>query len=241
MRLVFAIVGFSAFVLAYGFVLTHFIPKRLYSFLNIFMSLGSILFGLFFGATLDDMHLAQDAWQRGILWGLAITVPIVFAVLFILLIPRFRHIFIDHPSKLNKKRSILYELGFRVPFGTALSEEVLFRGVLLGLLLTRYDTWVAVICSSLIFGLWHIAPTWKTLRSNIALQELVGEQRRFHGLSILVSVLTTALAGVVFCLLTLKSDSVIAAWIAHSAINGFSVAGGLIAHRLHLKAKQTKQ
>ena len=47
----------------------------------------------------------------------------------------------------------------RIPFGTVLLEETLFRGVLLALALRRWSVATAVIVTSAIFGLWHVVPT----------------------------------------------------------------------------------
>jgi uncharacterized protein len=238
MQFIFVILGFAIFVLVYGFVLSHFVPKRFYSFLNILMALGSVVFSRLYGLTFEEMGLGQEAIKNGLLYGLLVILPIASAIAIMLLIPRLRHFFTDQPSKLAGKRSVLYELGFRVPFGTAFSEEILFRAVLLGLLLNHYSVVTAIVASSVVFGLWHIAPTWQTLRKNLALQELVGSQKSLHGLSILGAVVSTAVAGIAFAWLRTWSGSVIAAWIAHCAINSFSIAGGLLAHRFHLKANK---
>ena len=46
----------------------------------------------------------------------------------------------------------------RIPIGTTVFEELLFRSVLFALLVRLRDVCVAVIMSSIVFGLWHVAP-----------------------------------------------------------------------------------
>lgn len=56
----------------------------------------------------------------------------------------------------------------RIPRGTALGEEAMFRGALLGLFLRRHTRPTAVLASSTRFGLWHVLPTLDTLDANPA-------------------------------------------------------------------------
>ena len=56
-----------------------------------------------------------------------------------------------------------FETFVRIPLETALAEEIIFRGVLLGLgLRSRYAVG-AVVSSSIWFGLWHVYPTLGSL------------------------------------------------------------------------------
>ncbi len=107
---------------------------------------------------------------------------------------------------------------WRIPVGTAAFEEVAFRAVLLGSVLTVTSPVRAVVISSVAFGLWHIAPTMVALRINdvaVVSAEGVG--------SIVGAVVVTALAGVGFCLLRLGSKSLLAPVLAHWATNSFGL------------------
>jgi uncharacterized protein len=116
--------------------------------------------------------------------------------------------------------SVLFVVLVRIPIGTALFEEVLFRGVLLAELRTRLRPLVAVALSSVVFGLWHIPPTIVALSLN---DVAVGSAA---GLSAIVSaVLVTTVAGVGFCWLRLRLDSLVAPLVVHWAVN----AGALLA------------
>ena len=112
---------------------------------------------------------------------------------------------------------------WRIPVGTALFEEVVFRGALLGLLLQVTSPTRAVVLSSVVFGLWHVAPTIVTLRINdIAVVSAPGLG------AIAGAVAVTTVAGVLFCLLRLGSGSLLAPVLAHWATNSV----GLVAAAL---------
>jgi uncharacterized protein len=116
--------------------------------------------------------------------------------------------------------SVLFVVLIRIPFGTALFEEVLFRGVLLAEVRSRLRPLAAVVLSSVVFGLWHIPPTIVALRLN---DVAVGSAAGLSG--IVGAVLVTTVAGIGFCWLRLRVDSLVAPVVVHWAIN----AGALLA------------
>ncbi len=54
----------------------------------------------------------------------------------------------------------------RIPLGTALAEEVAFRGVLQALAEQRTTPWRAALRTNLWFGLWHVVPTLHAVAAN---------------------------------------------------------------------------
>ena len=62
----------------------------------------------------------------------------------------------------------------RIPLGTAVAEETIFRGAVLGLLTQRHPRARAVAVSSALFGCWHVLPTLDTLALN-PVGEAVGD------------------------------------------------------------------
>jgi membrane protease YdiL (CAAX protease family) len=100
----------------------------------------------------------------------------------------------------------------RIPLGTAVFEEVLFRSVLLGIWLARGSTRSAMWRSSVLFGLWHIVPAWESA-GGTGLEVASG---------VVGTVLITALAGVLFALQRLWSTSVLAPIFAHWATNSLA-------------------
>lgn len=130
---------------------------------------------------------------------------------------------------------ITYEATIRVPFGTALIEEVLFRGVLLGLLLQQNSLIVAIIISAVIFGLWHIFPTIAMLEDNKILARANKDLKKRKYGSIVGIVLITASAGLVFAWLRIIANSIVAPWLVHWSINSSGMLGVAIARKLESK------
>jgi uncharacterized protein len=122
--------------------------------------------------------------------------------------------------------AVAYEVLLRIPLGTALFEEVAFRGVLLALVAEQRGPVVGVVVSSVVFGLWHIGPGIATLRIN-------DPDISLAGLSVGVTsmVLVTTVAGVVFCWLRIRSRSLLAPILAHWATNAFGLLGAVVSRR----------
>jgi uncharacterized protein len=111
----------------------------------------------------------------------------------------------------------------RIPLGTALFEEVAFRGVLLAALLRITSTSGAVAWSSVVFGLWHVAPTMVALELNGVAPLSLG------GLSAVAGgVIVTTVGGVVFALLRVRSGSLVAPILAHVATNSLALLAAAV-------------
>jgi hypothetical protein len=110
-----------------------------------------------------------------------------------------------------------YETAIRIPIGTALAEELLFRGALLALFRRRYSTAGAVAVSSLLFGCWHLLPARQSVADNSSGGTADTSLRT---LALMVgTVAATTVAGVGFAGLRLRSRSILAPVIVHAAIN----------------------
>jgi hypothetical protein len=83
-------------------------------------------------------------------------------------LPATRSYFLDQRAIGGGTGHLLYEVLVRIPFGTALAEEVVFRGSLLGLFLQRHSRTTATAMTSVLFGFWHVVPTLDTLPMNPA-------------------------------------------------------------------------
>jgi membrane protease YdiL (CAAX protease family) len=119
---------------------------------------------------------------------------------------------------------LVFQALIEVPFGTVLLEEIAFRAVLFSMLARRYGVVWALVISSILFGLWHILPSWGTHEQSAALGSVVGSGLRGNILAVLVSVVTTTIAGVIFALLRMVSGSVLAPMGLHWATNGLGYA-----------------
>lgn len=224
MKLLLQLTGFGLFLGIYGYILSHVLPKRYYSLVNLLVSLGSLGFGIWvLGLSLGDVGLSPEHLLTGLLVGVMAGTVVIGAAFGLSYIPMFRQYFTDKPKLKPGHLDMLGELLWRIPFGTALSEEILFRGVVLGMLVA--NSTAAVIVSAGLFGLWHIAPTLRNFRDSPSLQRLVDSDLRFGG-HIVATVLVTAFAGVVFALLRVWTGSLLAPWLVHVALNSGSLAVG---------------
>ena len=118
---------------------------------------------------------------------------------------------------------LAYRALIRIPLGTALFEEYAFRGVLFGAWSKVASPARAAVGSSLVFGLWHIRPTVDLLDANELATSSISR------VSFLVTaVLLTATAGYLFCLLRIRTRSLLAPLVAHAAINSLAIVAAFV-------------
>jgi membrane protease YdiL (CAAX protease family) len=174
------------------------------------------------GLSWRELGLGAGTWRRGLLWALAAigAVAVVFAIGAAL--PLTRGAFRDTRYDLGWGHALLTAFVL-IPLGTVLFEEVAFRGVLWGLLRRSRGTWTATVVSSALFGLWHVLPSLHLSSDNRAIGGAVGTGTSGAALSVLGTVLFTAVSGVVFCELRRRSGSLLAPIGLHWATNGLAV------------------
>ena len=110
----------------------------------------------------------------------------------------------------------------RIPLGTAVFEEVAFRGVLLAAAREALRLRAAVAWTSVVFGLWHIPPTMVALWMNEqAVTDLAGLT------TLIAAVVVTTVAGALFTWLRLASGSLLAPILAHIATNSLALVAAV--------------
>jgi CAAX protease family protein len=174
------------------------------------------------GLTRADLGLGRKQVPAGLQYGGAALGVVVLALVIAALIPATNGFLHDSRAQISAGR-LGYELGVSIVLLTAIPEEFAFRGVLLGSALRRWRPWRASLVTSVLFGLWHIAPTLHTMSDNHVFR---GEAGSVAGQVLLVlgAVLVTSCAGLVFCWLRLRSGSLVAPVLAHVATNGLALA-----------------
>lgn len=144
------------------------------------------------GHSAEQLGLRNTA--AGLKWGAAASaIPVLGSAVVAAIPPLRRRV---RPSGDDLPEWVL----FRIPVGTVLTEELLFRGVL--------DA-ASPVLSPIFFGLWHIHPA------------------RAAGGSVVGTVVATTAAGVVFSWLRARSGSLLAPALLHYFLNA---SGAVLAH-----------
>ena len=183
-------------------------------------SFGLLAIGILDGNSWTDMGLGWSYLLPGLLWAAACIGVVTAAYLVAAAFRKGRDAMHDQRVAELSGPRLMFQALVQVPFGVVLFEEIAFRAVLFSMLARRFGVVWAVVISSILFGLWHILPSIGTHEQSAALGSVVGEGRRGNILAVLLSVLTTSLAGVVFAFLRLLSGSVLAPMGLHWATNG---------------------
>jgi membrane protease YdiL (CAAX protease family) len=177
-----------------------------------------------------DLGLGGGRAGRGLRVGLAAAAPVAAAVGLGAAVPATRRWFLDERATTGGVGHALYHTLVRIPLGTAVAEEAIFRGALLGLLLQRHSRVRASAVSSALFGLCHVLPTLDTLAINRAGWAVGGDPVRTGG-AVLASVLVTTAAGLGFCWLRFRGDSLVAPAVVHAALNSSAFAAARLVAR----------
>jgi len=122
---------------------------------------------------------------------------------------------------------LAYYVLVRIPLGTAVAEEVLFRGVLFAVWReVGLSSLGAALFASLAFGLWHISPTIIGVRINNP--QASGDKLRA---AVAGAVLLTTAAGLGLTWLRLRTGGLIAPIVLHGGINSVSALAAVRAGR----------
>lgn len=112
------------------------------------------------------------------------------------------------------RRQLAYHVLLRIPLGTAVWEEVAFRGVLQAALRRVLAEPAATAVASVIFGVWHIRPTAEALAAN---RLATARGARIAGVT--AAVAATAAIGALLSHLRERSGSLAAPVLVHLAAN----------------------
>lgn len=115
-------------------------------------------------------------------------------------------------------RELPYRLLVRFPLGTALFEEVWFRGILPAAL-RQHRARRPELISTAAFAAWHLIPTAAAIRANPGWRELSPSRKT---MLVLGGSAVAGVAGLGFAGLRKSSSSLAAPWVAHAALNGLS-------------------
>jgi membrane protease YdiL (CAAX protease family) len=215
----------AAATLAYNAVVNRVVPRRWHVPANLAAAGALVAFARHAGASDHDLGLDRTRLARGVRIGIAVATPVAGVVAILATHPTTRSLFADDRFARGGARTARYEALVRIPLATALAEEVIFRGVLVGLAGRRHDPVRAAMWSAAIFGLWHVLPTLEGVEP---LGPGPTEWSHAGGVAgaVAANVAATAAAGLAFSWLRAVSGSIVAPAIVHAAVNATAYAGG---------------
>jgi uncharacterized protein len=174
----------------------------------------------------DSLELGLRGNRPRVVAAAGSAAVILVAPLFLLAAfePTARWIADDRVAGLDSSDLAFHAL-IRIPVGTALFEEFVFRGALFGLLSRRGQLFGAV-ASSVPFGLWHIRPTLNVIDANAPDAGALSA-----GVAVTAAVLMTTTAGLAFCWLRVKGRGIAAPVALHAGLNSLALLAAALAHR----------
>jgi uncharacterized protein len=182
------------------------------------------------GCRWSDLGLDHHDLRRGLAYGAVVAAAVTVVLASGAALPATRGLFQDRRAEGISTAVLLYVALVRVPLGTVVLEETLFRGVLLGLGMRRWSQTTAVSVSCLAFGLWHVLPARHVTSFNPVFAGLAGGRLGWlYG--VVAAVVATAVAGVVLCWLRLRSRSLLAPALLHATVNGLGYGLAFLAGR----------
>ena len=176
------------------------------------------------GLSAEELGLAgphATGAAGGLAAGLALGLPLLAAAR----THRGARVLADARVRHLRGGELVYQALVRVPLGTALLEELAFRGVLFGAW-RGYGDGVAAVVSCAVFGLWHVAPATTMVRVNAPAARPALVARAVAG-----TVLVTAAAGAALLWLRVETGSLAAPFAAHAAVNSLATVAGARAGR----------
>jgi len=224
----------AALAVGYGVALDRLLPRRFHVLTNPLAAVALTGLARAAGIRRTGQGLDPRRALAGLAAGIGAALPVIGVVVAGLAVPATRRLFRDERLALLTGRQALYEAIVRIPIATALGEEVVFRGALLGVLLRRHPPLTAAALSSALFGLWHLLPGSEILGAGPAgrVTATNGQATSAAATAALgyapavTTVLATAAAGWGLAGLRLRTGSVIAPTVAHAALNSAALLAG---------------
>ena len=175
------------------------------------------------GCSTAELGISRRHLWGGLRWGGAAAGVVMTGYAIGARVPATRPLFRDDRAERVSPAELAWRVLVEIPFGTALAEEIAFRGVLPAMFRRRFaaeEHWAvrADATAAGLFGLWHVLPAFGLAEANPTLQSMSdasGAAAAIGG-----SVVSTTAAGLLFTWLRNRSGSVAAPVLLHGAING---------------------
>ena len=216
-------------LIAHNLVQNRFLNDRGYVGGNLAVSGLLVGVGRASGLSWEEMGLGPGDLRQGLRLGAAASATGAALGLLAISHPRTRAVLRDERAVVAPDRGGWRRVLLRFPLGTALFEEVAFRGVLSGLLRQTHRPGPAEALSAAAFGLWHLIPTGRALAGNPLGRDVSGVQRLAL---ILGGSMAAGASGLCLARMRRNTGSLLAPWLVHSAFNSLSYLAGVAALRL---------
>lgn len=171
------------------------------------------------GHSAEEIGLGRARIRRGAGWGGMGALAVGAGYGALLGSGRAHRLLVDARLTDLTTKATLWRLLVQIPLGTAVAEEIAFRGVLPILLRSsRHPAWAAPVVTSLLFGLWHLLPARAEAAAN----------HSSPARTMTVTAAATTLAGMLLHRLRTRAGHIAAPIALHVAAN----AMGLLAVRV---------
>ncbi len=222
--------GIAAFLVVYN-NLINLLPQPLHNQifipLNLAVAVLLVLWARSLGFSWQALGLSLNRISAAFRWGLGVGVAIPAPLFIAMALPEPIGSLADARDFSEVSPATLaYQTLLRIPLGTALFEEVAFRGVLFGVLAQEAGVRRAAVWSSVAFGLWHVTPTIELMR----LIEWLSAPY-VMAFAVLGGVAATSVGGLFFVWLRLRSGSVYGPILTHWSINSLSAFAAALSGR----------
>lgn len=164
------------------------------------------------GLEWEEMGLSPGNVPANVRIGAA---TLLAAATFLAVVPRIpaaRPHLRDQRAPPGPRRETMRRAYVRYPVGTALFEEVAFRGVLPALLTDERRS--GDLAAAVAFAAWHLIPTHHALEVND-----MGHTKRSYRTGTLLGAAAAGVAGFALSWVRRRTGSLFAPWAIHSAIN----------------------
>ncbi|QKT07346.1 CPBP family intramembrane metalloprotease [Gordonia sp. X0973] len=182
------------------------------------------------GLKWHDLGVTPSQLRKGLPWAGVVVAVVVLIIAVAVAIGPLREFFLD--DRWRSGRTALFAAFVVIPFQTVLPEELLFRGVLQGSLMRTWSVPVSLGVGAILFGLWHILSSLNLAGGNKGLHEVFGGGDFGRIAGVVLSVVATTVAGLVFGWLRYKTDSLLTPIALHWALNATGALGAALAWRL---------
>jgi hypothetical protein len=178
------------------------------------------------GLRWDEMGLGPGEVRRGLRIGARVSAATAALAVFALGNPRARAVFSDERATVATGAAVWRRALVRFPLGTALFEEVAFRGVLPALMRQTHRSGPAEAMSAAFFGLWHLIPASRALSGNPL---GLGMPTTRRGVVIMGGSAVAAASGLALGWTRRTTGSLLAPWLIHAGFNSLSYLAGVVA------------